>query len=58
MDQIIADVAEETPVVRFYCPECCTGIEQKYALTHGERLECGECGEHILFTFITERVPP
>lgn len=55
MQEVVADTDPDgNPVVRVYCPECNTPLDQKYGLKHGTRLRCGE---PILFTFSVEVVP-
>jgi ribosomal protein S27E len=58
MQEVVADTdSEANPVVRVYCPDCHTPIDQTYGLKHGARIWCDGCGELVLFTFTVETVP-
>lgn len=57
MNEIVADVENEKPVVRVHCPDCRSTIDTPYGLKHGAKVTCPECRETILFTFDVERVP-
>lgn len=58
MQEVVADIdSDGIPILRLYCPNCHTPIDQKYGLKHGTRLRCDECGDPVLFTFTIETVP-
>lgn len=58
MQEVVADTdSDGVPVVKVYCPECHTPINQVYGVKHGSRIRCDGCGESVLFTFCAEIVP-
>lgn len=56
--QLVADSEDGRPYLRLRCPACGAAIEQSYAISHGEKLQCVSCTEWILVTVRLESVHP
>lgn len=57
MREIIADLDDDTPIIRLQCPDCRSPIDRAYSVRHGEHVQCDECGVPILVTFNVEAIP-